>query len=239
MIDCHYRRLGADGEFQVFDSTDGTRSNWDPEIQHGSPPLALMTKLIEELAADSGLRIGRMTLDILGAIPVRRVRVRAWVERPGTRISLMAAEMSAARPDGAERAVARVTAWLLATSDTADAATDRYPPLVEGEAVPVPHSWVGAKGYLETVSWRRQPEPARPETWCGSAPLCPWWIRSRRRICSGWRWWSTPPTALVRRWIHEQFMFMNTDTAVHLHRLPAGNDFALRARGSIGPTGSA
>ena len=35
----------------------------------------------------------------------------------------------------------------------------------------------------------------------------------------------------------EQFVFMNTDTAVHLHRLPVGNDFALRARGSIGPDG--
>ena len=32
-------------------------------------------------------------------------------------------------------------------------------------------------------------------------------------------------------------MFMNTDTAVHLHRLPVGDDFALRARGSIGPDG--
>ncbi len=100
MIDCHYRRLAADGEFQVFESTDGTRSNWDPEIQHGSPPLALMTKLIEELAGDSGLRIGRLTLDILGAIPVTQVRVRAWVERPGIRISMMAAEMLAPRPDG-------------------------------------------------------------------------------------------------------------------------------------------
>ena len=35
----------------------------------------------------------------------------------------------------------------------------------------------------------------------------------------------------------EQFVFMNTDTAVHLHRVPVGNDFALRARGSIGPDG--
>ena len=100
MIDCLYRRLGADGEFQAFESTDGTRSNWDPEIQHGSPPLALMTKLIEELAAGSGLRVGRLTLDILGAIPVTPVRVRAWVARPGTRISIMAAEMLAPRPDG-------------------------------------------------------------------------------------------------------------------------------------------
>ena len=50
MSGCHYRRLGADGDIKLFDSTDYTRSNWDPEIQHGSPPLALMTKLIEELA---------------------------------------------------------------------------------------------------------------------------------------------------------------------------------------------
>jgi hypothetical protein len=30
---------------------------------------------------------------------------------------------------------------------------------------------------------------------------------------------------------------MNTETTVHLHRLPTGKDFALRARGSIGPDG--
>ena len=32
-------------------------------------------------------------------------------------------------------------------------------------------------------------------------------------------------------------VFMNTDTVVHLHRLPDGDDFALRARASIGPDG--
>jgi hypothetical protein len=237
VIDCLYRRLPADGEFQLFDSTDGTRSNWDPEIQHGSPPLALMTKLIEELAADSGLRVGRVTLDILGAIPVVPVRVRAWVERPGSRISMMAAEMSAPRPDGAQRTVARVTAWLLAPSDTADAVTDRYPPLVEGESAAVPHSWEGAEGYLETVSWRRQrtADGESNEVWL--SPLVP--------LVD-----SEPTTALQRLAMvvdsangagaaldPEKFVFMNTDTVVHLHRLPAGNDFGLRARGSIGPDG--
>ena len=240
MIDCLYRRLQTDGEFQVFDATDGTRSNWDTEIQHGSPPLALMTKLIEELAADSSdhvLRVGRLTLDILGAIPVTTVRVRAWVQRPGTRISIMAAEMLAPRRDGSERAVARVTAWLLACSDTADVATDRYPPLVEGDSTPVPHSWEGAKGYLETVSWRRQltAEGESSEVWL--SPLVP--------LVD-----SEPTTELQRLAMiidsangagatldPEKFMFMNTDTVVHLHRLPTGNDFGLRARGSIGPDG--
>jgi acyl-CoA thioesterase len=35
----------------------------------------------------------------------------------------------------------------------------------------------------------------------------------------------------------DKFVFMNTDTVVHVHRLPAGNDFGLRARASIGADG--
>lgn len=83
MIGCHYHRRGVDGEYQLFESTADTRSNWDPAIQHGSPPLALLTKAIEELTAGSGLRVGRLTLDILGAIPVAPVRVRLGWTGPG------------------------------------------------------------------------------------------------------------------------------------------------------------
>ena len=243
MIDCLYRRQprdASDDDYEVFESTDGTRSNWDPDIQHGSPPLALLTKSIEDLAgttAGDGLRIGRLTLDILGPIPVATVRVRAWVERPGSRISLMCADMVADRPDGSRRTVARVSAWLLAPSDTRDAATDRHPPLAEGRAMKVAHAWEGAPGYLETVTWRRQetPEGAAAEVWL--SPLVP--------LVD-----SEPTTPLQRLAMvvdsangigaaldPERFVFMNTDTAVHLHRLPTGEDFGVRARGSIGPDG--
>lgn len=237
MIDCLFRRLPDDGEYSVFESTDGTRSNWDPQIQHGSPPLALLTEAIEDLAAGTGLRIGRLALDILGAIPVATVWVRAWVERPGSRIALMAAEMLVQRADGSRRAVARVSAWLLAPSDTSDAATDRYPPLVEGEATGVAHAWQGAPGYLETVSWRGQhtADGSAAEAWL--SPLVP--------LVD-----SEPTTALQRLAMvvdsangigaaldPQRFLFMNTDTVVHLHRPPEGRDFGVRARGSIGPDG--
>ncbi|MDG4666536.1 thioesterase family protein [Mycobacterium sp. 236(2023)] len=236
MIDCMFRRVGTDGEFSVFESTDGTRSNWDPQIQHGSPPLALLTKAIEDLAAGTGLRVGRLTLDILGAIPVTTVRVRARVDRPGSRIAMMSAEMLADRPDGQRRAVARVTAWLLAPSDTRDAVTDRYPPLVEGGSSAVTHAWQGAPGYLEAISWRGQPDQdGASVAWL--SPIVP--------LVD-----SEPTTSLQRLAMvvdsangigaaldPELFLFMNTDTVVHLHRLPAGQDFGVRARGSIGPGG--
>jgi Thioesterase-like superfamily len=237
VIDCLYRRLAAEGDYQVFESTLGTASNWDVTIQHGSPPLALMTKLIEELAAGSGLRIGRMVLDILGAIPVAPVKVRAWVDRPGARISLMSAEMVAGRADGTQRAVARVSAWLLATSDTADIATDRYPPLVEGEGMANAHDWAGNPGYLETVTWRTQASAPGEPAVVWFSPLVP--------VVGAEEATDTQRLAMIVDSANgvgaavdpEKFVFMNTDTAVHLHRAPSGSDFALRARGSLGPDG--
>lgn len=237
MIGCHYHRLGADGEYQLFESTADTRSNWDPAIQHGSPPLALLTKAIEELTAGSGLRVGRLTLDILGAIPVAPVRVRAWVNRPGSRISMAVSEMEAARADGSWRAVARVTAWLLAPSDTSDVATDRFPPLLEGEAAEVAHSWEGAAGYLDTVTWRRQRTTEGKAAVAWMSPLTPVVDDEETTALQRLAVVVDSANGIGAALDPQKFIFMNTDTSVHLHRLPAGSDFAVRARGSIGPDG--
>ncbi|AQA04935.1 thioesterase [Mycobacterium sp. MS1601] len=229
MSSCYYRRR-PDG---VFESTDLTRSNWTPEIQHGSPPLALLTKAVEEQLADTPMRIGRLSLDILGAVPVEPMQVRTWVDRPGRRISLLAAEMT---PVGQQRPVARVTAWALAVSDTADAATERHPPLVEGATIALPDGWWNAEGYLESVDFRRQQDD------CGSRVF---WLTPKVALVD-----DEPTTALQRLTMvvdsangvgsvldPQEYMFMNTDTVLHLHRLPTGADFALRARGSIGSDG--
>lgn len=235
MSDSYYRHIGIDGDWQLFESTAGTASNWDTRIQHGSPPLALLTRAVEQQTAD-GLRVGRLTLDILGAIPVAPVRVRAWVSRPGSRIAMVTAEMTSAAPDGSQRAVARVSAWLLAVSDTNDSTLDRYPPLIQGPDIGARHSWHDRPGYLETVTWVQQPDDD------GAAVA---WMRPLVSLVD-----DEPTTDLQRLAMvvdsangvgaaldPDRFAFMNTDTTVHLHRLPSGSDFALRARGSIGPDG--
>ena len=235
MTDCYYRRLCSDGDDELFASTDLTRSNWDPAIQHASPPLALLTKAIEQLLADSPMRVGRLTLDILGAIPVAPVRVRAWVQRPGRRVSLLAAEM-APTDHGEGRAVARVSAWALTTSETGDVASDRYPPLAEGPARPLPAKWWQLSGYLASVEWRPQPDDPS-----GSV----FWLTVRADLVAGEETTPLEKLALAVDSANgvgaaldiTRFVFMNTDTTLHLHRLPAGEDFALRARGSIGPDG--
>ena len=229
---CYFRRLGSDGDLSRFASTDHTRSNWSREIQHGSPPLALLTKAVEESLAP-GMRIGRLSMDLLGAVPVSEVAVRAWTERPGRRICLMAAEMT----DPSGRAVARLSAWALAVSDTADIAMDRYPPLVEGKTATLTWDWPEMTGYLDSVEFRPQNGQ--------SAGATVYWMRALSGLVD-----DEPTTPLQRLTMvvdsangiggvldPERFLYMNTDTTVHLHRLPTGQDFGVRARGSIGPDG--
>ncbi|HEX7321918.1 MAG TPA: thioesterase family protein [Mycobacterium sp.] len=231
---CYYRRAGTNGDDKIFDSTDFTRSNWSPDLQHGSPPLALLTAAVEDLIAGSGLRIGRLNLDILGAVPVARLRARAWVERPGKRICLLGAEL---RDDDSGRAVARLSAWALAVTDTRDAATDRHPPLADGAESAKPAWWDAASGYFDSVRWRYQGQ--QPD---GTAVA---WLSPLVHVVD-----SDETTPLQRLAMvvdsangvgaildFSEFSFMNTDTVVHLHRLPTGGDFGLRARASIGPDG--
>lgn len=229
---CYYRRLGAGDGLARFASTDDTRSNWTPEIQHGSPPLALLTKAVEEILAP-GMRIGRLGMDILGAIPVDEVTVRAWPQRPGRRICLLAAEMN----DRNGRVVARLSAWALAVSDTSDVATDRYPAITEGAGAPLDWEWQNHDGYLRTVDWRPQTGE--------SAGARLYWLSPLAGLVD-----DEPTTSLQRLTMvvdsangiggvlqPDRFIYMNTDTVVHLHRLPTGQDFGIRARGSIGPDG--
>ncbi len=114
---------------------------------------------------------------------------------------MVTAEMLATRPDGTDRAVARVSAWLLATSDTADAATDRHPPLVEGEAMPNAarlgrRTGLSGDGQLAQAAGR-----AGDAAVAWLSPLVPWSTTNRSPICSGWPWWSTRPTVSAPRWI--------------------------------------
>ncbi|HEU4360744.1 MAG TPA: thioesterase family protein [Mycobacterium sp.] len=234
MSGCYYRRAGTDGEFELFDSTNLTQSNWSSELQHGSPPLALLTRAAEALLTGSGMRIGRLSLEILGAIPVQQVRARAWVDRPGRRISLLAAEL---RAGAADRVVARLSAWALTTTDTRSVATDRHPPLAEGATQPIPAWFVGTSGYFHSVRWRHQGSGADGTTVAWLTPVVHLVDTDETTPLQRLAMVVDSANGVGAALDIAEFTFMNTDTVVHLHRLPTGADFGLRARGSIGPDG--
>nr|WP_309231599.1 thioesterase family protein [Nocardia sp. SYP-A9097] len=236
----YFLPLGAvDGGYERFLATESAVSVWAHTMQHGAPPSALLARAVEQCSPREGMRVTRLTMEILGPIPVAEVDVRAWVERPGKRIELVAAELAALLPDGTRRVVAKASAWRIATTDTAgvalaaDAPLPPVPPTTEA-SWDVPAGW--DVGYVRTVDIRVLPESA------GARHV---WVRSHSAVVDG-----EPVTPIgtvfavadIANGIGAQldpahYTFLNTDLTVDLFRLPVSEWIGLSVATSIGPDG--
>ena len=147
MPDAFYLPLDDDR----FTSTEHTGGPWDPRLQHAGPPSALLTRAIERTDAAWPSVVSRVTVDILGPVPVAEVAVRSRVLRPGRSVELVEAEL-----DAGGRVAARATAWRVRATDLdlpalPDQPVPAVPPLPDA-ATPLPPGWTG--GYLHAMEWR-------------------------------------------------------------------------------------
>ena len=218
--------LAADGfEYEVFDPTPSTASVWADTMQHGAPPAAIMVRAMEKLVGE-GARISRVTIDLLGVVPITRTRLRAWVARPGRTISLLAAEMDCIDGAGEYRTVARAQAWALAASDTAAIARDLSPALPPAGAsqgvMPGFFQHLKDQGFLAACDWRFVDGPDGPD----GVKQC--WIRAKMPLVAG-----EEPSPLVQVFSvvdaangisayldPTAVTWMNMDMTVHFHRSP-------------------
>ena len=104
-LEAFYYELGGGR----FEPTRATESPWDQTAQHGGPPAALLAHLIDA-TVDGQLRLARLSIDFLGAIPRAPVRVTVESVKPGRRVWLSQAQMSVD-----ERTVAVARTWHIAT----------------------------------------------------------------------------------------------------------------------------
>jgi hypothetical protein len=230
--DAFYHPLGADR----FTATKHTAGPWSAHTQHLGPPSALLARAMEALPAAAPMQLARVTVEILGPVPVTELEVSAGVERPGRSVELLGAEL---RADG--RVVARSRAWRHVHGDTTAVAVTVDPPLAppaEGREIHRPEGW-GA-GYLDAMEWRALAgDLATP----GPATV---WARQSVDLVAGER-----PTGLQRllvvadsgngassRMDPREWLFINSELTVHLHRDPTGEWMALDAATTIGPTGT-
>jgi len=229
---------GAGGRFHATEATTGP---WFADAQHLGPPSALLVRAFERCPPSRPdappLQLARYTVEILGPVPIGEVEVSVAVERPGRTIELLAAELRAGG-----RAVLRARAWRLGIGDTSAVATGAAPQIPGPEQAhdePArPAHWL--PGYLDTVDWswvRGHWDRTGP----GTA-----WGRLRVQVVDG-----EEPTALqhlaavadsangigapldLREWL-----FLNTELTVHLHRAPTGAWTGVDAATVIGPTGT-
>lgn len=218
--------LDADGvEYEVFDPTPSTASVWANTMQHGAPPAAIMVRAMEKLVGEQA-RISRVTIDLLGVVPITRTRVRAWVARPGRTISLIAAEMDCVDPAGEYRTVARAQAWALAASDTTAIARDLSPVLpaagAEQGTMPDFFAHLQDQGFLAACEWMFVDHPDGPD----GVKQC--WVRATMPLVAG-----EEPSPLVQVFSvvdaangisayldPTSVTWMNMDMTVHFHRSP-------------------
>jgi hypothetical protein len=230
-------------------ATSHTTGPWDARAQHGGPPSALLGRAIQHCESRGDMIIARLTCEILGAIPVGEIRVRARVARPGRSVELLEAVASAEGRD-----VARATAWRVLRTDGPTVAPGYAPPALPkepsappgeapqarpGEMPPAPASgWVD--GYLSAIEWR----PVRGHfTEPGPATV---WARMRYPLVPGEE---TGPLERVLAVADSgngvsseldlrQWRFINPELTVHLHREAVGEWICLDAQTVISTGGA-
>jgi hypothetical protein len=125
------RALFTTDDGEVFTATAYSRGPWDPASCHGGPVAALLARAVEASDGDSGdvtWHVARLTLELTRPVPVGRpLAVGTMIERPGRKVSLVAATLTT---EGTE--VARSRALRIRTADIAlpaDLPEDEVAPL--------------------------------------------------------------------------------------------------------------
>ena len=229
---------------ETFSSSEGVLSAWGP-IQHAGPVAGVLTRAIERCQPREGTRLSRITVEILGPVPVDEIRVHARVVRPGRRIELLHAALEARDADGDWRPTATAAAWRLATQPTAEVERHADPVIeVPGDVgvvdtgLHLPDIWP-RKGFISSVHWHITEHGDEP----GQPTMA--WIKLLRPLVEGEE--TSPTTRLMTvadvangvgaRLDPLVHTFLNADLTVHLHAEPTGEWTGIRAETSVGPDG--
>jgi hypothetical protein len=235
----------------LYEPTDGgflatalTIGPWDPGFQHAGPPAALLLRSAELASGIQNGQTVRMGFDIFGPVPVRPVRVRASVVRPGRRIELVEAVLDA----GDDRPLMRLSAWRMRSADdglraSGPAADPAHPaPMsVENSREEVAAFFTQDVAYHRALDWRFAAgsfnEPGPAAAWTRSAcelvtgePMSPLQhLLVMTDAASG--------ISAVLDWTTATFA--NVDLTVSLTRPPRGEWLGMDARTTLGGSGAA
>jgi hypothetical protein len=227
--------------------TELARGPWDPGAQHGGAPAALLAGALEQVPSDVPMAVVRLTYEFLRPVPLSPLTLETCVTRPGGRVQLAEARLSAG-----EQLVCRAVALRVRRADVP------APPL----AVPA------SDGDARLAAHARPPESAAlvmadfagaPEMFAGDGVEIRFadgafddigpavaWFRLRVPVVAG-----EPTTPLQRVAAASDFgngvshavpwtshLFINPDLTIYLERLPVGEWVGLDASTRVGNAGA-
>lgn len=79
----------------TFEPSEAVIGPWSPDFQHGGPPSALLTHALRVYPSSLPMKITRVTVEILSAVPVRPCEIKVEVVRGGRRVELLRGEYTA------------------------------------------------------------------------------------------------------------------------------------------------
>ncbi len=134
-----------------YRASAATAGPWDPRLQHGGPPSALLVLVAERLAVTQTGRTDLVAVryagEFVGPVPVGDVDVAARVVRDARSGVLVALSLTAR-----ERVCLEARVWLIRDADTTSVAH-------AGHGMPVPADAPGLGGsfpYADSIEWRAE-----------------------------------------------------------------------------------
>lgn len=241
VTDAYYELVDADDpRGEKFAASDHVISTWGPHMQNAAPVSALLVRAAERCAPRDDVRLSRVVVDLLGPVPVAgELWVRATVVRPGRKIELIGAEMLAPGPDGTPRPVATASAWRFQRSETAalpDSPAEPMRPVAEGRRR-LPDDGTD-QTYIQSLDWRWLNDilhSAQAECWAKRLVD----LVAGEEMTPAQRLFSVADIAngMGSRLDTGSYTFLNTDLAVHIHRLPEGQWIGVRSENHYGADG--
>lgn len=231
-----------------FVPSEQARGPWDPRALHGGAPAALIASAFERHDPVEGTQISRLGFELLRPIPFAPLRIETHTLRPGRRVQELAAELHADNGEDGEQLIARANALRVA------AIPDALPELPDGsraeERMPGPDEGRPVRFALNPDTDETSFAATAMEMRALDDPFAPGpgriWQRLRYPLVD-----DAPASPLARLAASADFgngisatlpfadwLFINADLHVHLHRQPRGEWIGLDAQTLLHPGGT-
>lgn len=211
---------------------------WDPGLQHGGAPAALIAWAIERVPTREPMQVVRMTFDLLRPIPIAPLEIKVDVQREGRKIQVCNVTLL-------HEGVACVRATVLKVRK----ADVELPEHVVDEQVILPGPEEGRETSFRFTNYPQFASGVTLRSVRGSfGEIGPGalWFRAHRPIIE-----NEPITPLMRAAMtgdfcngvsavldFEQWTFINADLTVSLSRMPVGEWILLDAQTWLGDRGA-
>ena len=234
MSDFVYQREG-----EIFSPTPWAGSPWSDGLQHGGPVNALFALAAEEAAEEAGLRVVRLTVDLMRPVPRVPLALTWRFVRRGWRLANVEAALS--QPEGGDP-VCRASAVLLAPSHDWERQWQQTPPPPPGietlepvEFMPKSYRSQVPDGFHWSFEVRMGADEHGPAAWLTtSLDLLPGVPMTPLQRCAAVAdlTFGLSGRSLIREQIADvdawSVPMINTDTTIYWERPPVGRWFGFR-----------